>query len=78
MDNSYLLLAKMVVLLCKRITLQKKRTVIIMEYKNFLLDEEVDCLKKELYDLLENLPWAYSDILDISNQLDSLILKYYE
>lgn len=65
------------VILCKTVHLQKKRMVIKMESKNFLLNKEVECLKEELYDLLENEPWAKHDILKISKRLDSLILKFY-
>lgn len=65
------------VILCRTVHLQKKRMVIKMERKNFLLNKEVECLKEELYDLLENEPWAKHDILKISTRLDSLILKFY-
>lgn len=59
-------------------SLLKKRMVTEMENKNFMLNKEVECLKKELYDLLENEPWAKHDILKISKRLDSLILKFYD
>ncbi len=49
-----------------------------MENKYFLLNKEVECLKEELYDLLENEPWAQHDILRISERIDSLILKFYK
>ncbi len=49
-----------------------------MENKYFLLNKEVECLKEELYDLLENEPWAKHDILRISKRIDSLILKFYK
>lgn len=49
-----------------------------MKNKNILLNREVECLKKELYDLLENEPWAKHDILRISKRLDSLILQFYD
>lgn len=48
-----------------------------MENKYSNLNKEVECLKKELYDLLENEPWAKHDILKISKRLDNLILKFY-
>ncbi len=49
-----------------------------MENKNFMLNKEMECLKEELYDLLENEPWAKLDILKISTRLDSLILQFYD
>ena len=49
-----------------------------MKNKNIVLNKEVEHLKKELYDLLENEPWAKHDILKISKRLDSLILKFYD
>jgi len=55
-----------------------KRMVINMRTKYIGLNNEVECLKKELYDLLENEPWAKHDILNISKRLDSLILKFYD
>lgn len=48
-----------------------------MENNKFLLNKEVECLKEELYDLLEKQPWAHHDILKLSKRLDRLILKYY-
>lgn len=49
-----------------------------MDNEKYLLSKEVECLKEELYDLLENEPWAQGDILKISKRLDNLILKFYE
>ncbi|HEY5583763.1 MAG TPA: Spo0E family sporulation regulatory protein-aspartic acid phosphatase [Ruminiclostridium sp.] len=49
-----------------------------MENKNFILNKQVESLREELYELLENEPWAKHDILKISRSLDSLILKFYE
>ncbi|WP_340148338.1 aspartyl-phosphate phosphatase Spo0E family protein [Ruminiclostridium hungatei] len=66
------------VILCRTDYLQKKRMVINMENKTFLLNKEVECLKEELYDLLENEPWAQYDILRISTRLDNLIIKFYK
>jgi hypothetical protein len=55
----------------------KKRLVIKMKNKNIILNKEVECLKSELYNLLENEPWAKHDILKISKRLDNLILRFY-
>jgi hypothetical protein len=49
----------------------------IMGTKFKTLNREVECLKKELYKLLENEPWSKNDILIISKRLDALILKFY-
>ncbi|MHB8063343.1 MAG: aspartyl-phosphate phosphatase Spo0E family protein [Ruminiclostridium sp.] len=49
-----------------------------MKNKNIILNKEVEFLKKQLYDLLENEPWAKHDILKISKRLDNLILKFYD
>jgi len=49
-----------------------------MENKKIMLNNQVECLKKELYDLLDNEPWAKHDILKISKRLDTLILKFYD
>lgn len=48
-----------------------------MKNQNIMLNKEVEYLKKELYDLIENEPWAKHDILIISKRLDNLILKFY-
>ncbi len=78
MDFSYLLFTKKMVILCRTDYLLKKRMVINMENNAFLLNKEVECLKEELYDLLENEPWAQHDILRISTRLDNLIIKFYK
>lgn len=57
---------------------KRKEWGLYMENKNFMLNKEVECLKEELYDLLENEPWAKHDILRISKRLDNLILKFYD
>lgn len=48
-----------------------------MHNKNVLLNHEMECLKEELYDLLDNEPWAKNDILRLSKRLDDLILRFY-
>ncbi len=65
----------MVILYIRNILM--KRMVIKMKNKNVLLNMEVECLKNELYDLLENEPWAKHAILNVSTKLDNLILKFY-
>lgn len=66
------------VILCRKSYLTKEKNGDNMDNKKVLLDNELECLKKELYDLLENEPWAKHDILSISKRLDSLILKFYD
>jgi len=60
---------------CKLFTKEKNGDV--MNNKNIRLNKEVECLKKELYELLENEPWAKHDILKISRSIDNLILQFY-
>ncbi len=48
-----------------------------MENRNVMLNEEMELLKSELYNLLENEPWAKHDILRLSKRLDNLILEFY-
>ncbi|WP_041700222.1 aspartyl-phosphate phosphatase Spo0E family protein [Clostridium sp. BNL1100] len=48
-----------------------------MQTNIYTLNKEVECLKQQLYDLLDNEPWAKHDILRISKRLDDLILQFY-
>ncbi len=56
---------------------KEKKWGYIMQTNIYTLNKEVECLKQQLYDLLDNEPWAEHDILRISERLDDLILQFY-
>lgn len=56
---------------------KEKKWGYIMQTNIYTLNKEVECLKQQLYDLLDNEPWAKHDILKISKRLDDLILQFY-